>query len=191
MLFRSVLFKFGDSMAGIMTAPFVLDLGFDKTEYGRVVKVLGFAATLIGGFAGGAIQRWIGTVRALWFAGFAQMAANLMFVWLAHQGAELTALELTISIENFASGLGTVVFVAFLSGLCENRAYTATQYALLSALAAVGRTYLSATAGWLAQHIGWNGFFLLTGGFAIPGLALLFWLTRNGGLGAAADRKPA
>ena len=186
-----VLFKFGDSMAGIMTAPFVLDLGFDKTEYGRVVKVLGFAATLIGGFAGGAIQRWIGTVRALWFAGFAQMAANLMFVWLAHQGAELTALELTISIENFASGLGTVVFVAFLSGLCENRAYTATQYALLSALAAVGRTYLSATAGWLAQHIGWNGFFLLTGGFAIPGLALLFWLTRNGGLGAAADRKPA
>jgi PAT family beta-lactamase induction signal transducer AmpG len=186
-----VLFKFGDSMAGIMTAPFVLDLGFDKVEYGRVVKLFGFAATLIGGFAGGAVQRWIGTVRALWLAGLAQMAANLVFVWLAHQGHSLPALVLTIGIENFASGLGTVIFVAFLSGLCENRAYTATQYALLSALAAVGRTNLSATAGWLAQHVGWDGFFLLTGTFAIPGLALLYWLTRNTGLGAAANRKPA
>jgi PAT family beta-lactamase induction signal transducer AmpG len=177
-----VLFKFGDSMAGIMTAPFVLDLGFDKTEYGRVVKLFGFAATLIGGFMGGALQRWIGTVRALWFAGFAQMGANLVFIWLAHQGNSLPALVLTIGIENFASGLGTVVFVAFLSGLCENRAYTATQYALLSALAAVGRTNLSATAGWLAEQVGWSGFFLLTGGCALPGLALLYWLTRNGGL---------
>ena len=179
-----VLFKFGDAMAGVMTAPFVLDLGFDKTEYGRVVKLFGFAATLLGGFAGGAVQRWIGTVRALWLAGFAQMGANLVFVWMAQQGNSLPALVVTIGVENFASGFGTVVFVAFLSALCENRAYTATQYALLSALAAVGRTYLSANAGWLAQSIGWSKFFLLTGAFALPGLGLLYWLTRKRGLGA-------
>ena len=168
-----VLFKFGDAMAGVMTAPFVLDLGFDKTEYGRVVKLFGFAATLIGGFAGGAVQRWIGTARALWLAGFAQMGANLVFVWMAGQGDNMPALVLTIGVENFASGFGTVVFVAFLSALCENRAYTATQYALLSALAAVGRTYLSANAGWLAQSIGLSKFFLLTGAFALPGVGLL------------------
>ncbi|HYM29971.1 MAG TPA: AmpG family muropeptide MFS transporter [Candidatus Cybelea sp.] len=180
-----VLFKFGDSMAGIMTAPFVLDLGFDKTEYGRVVKLFGFAATLAGGFAGGSLQRTAGVVRSLWIAGIGQMAANLMFVWLAHQGADTPSLILTIGVENFASGFGTVVFVAYLSGLCRERAYTATQYALLSALAAVGRTVLSAYAGWLAEHVGWSGFFLLAGSAALPGLALLWWLTRRGRLGEA------
>jgi PAT family beta-lactamase induction signal transducer AmpG len=175
-----MLFKFGDAFAGIMTAPFVLDIGFDKTDYGRVVKVFGFAATLIGGFAGGYVYRVAGPVRSLWLAGLAQMGSNLMFVWQAWAGAEMGLLFATIGIENLTGGLGTVIFVAYLSGLCQDRRYTATQYALLSALSAVGRTVLSASAGWFAEQIGWAPFFVLTTAAALPGLALLWWIARPG-----------
>ncbi len=175
-----MLFKFGDAFAGVMTAPFVLDIGFDKTDYGRVVKVFGFAATLIGGFAGGYVYRVAGPVRSLWLAGLVQMASNLMFVWQALVGAEMGLLFATIGIENLAGGLGTVIFVAYLSGLCRDRRYTATQYALLSALSAVGRTVLSASAGWFAEQIGWAPFFVLTTAAALPGLALLWWIARPG-----------
>ena len=174
-----MLFKFGDAFAGIMTAPFVLDIGFDKTDYGRVVKVFGFAAVLLGGFAAGGVYRIAGTVRSLWLAGLVQMLSNLMFVWQASAGADMTLLVLTIAVETLAGGFGTVIFVAYLSALCENRAYTATQFALLSALSAVGRTVLSASAGWAAEHMGWVPFFLLTTAAALPGLALLWWLTRT------------
>ncbi len=176
-----VLFKFGDALAGTMTASFVLrGIGFDKSDYARVVKVFGFAAVLLGGFLGGWLQRVFGTTRSLWIAGVAQMISNLLFVWQARVGRDLGALVLTIGAENFAGGLGTVVFVAYLSGLCRNRAYTATQYALLSALAAVGRTALSTSGGWFAEQLGWVNFFLLSTVAAFPGLGLLWWLTRRG-----------
>ena len=178
-----MLFKFGDAFAGIMTAPFVLDIGFDKTDYGRVVKVFGFAAVLIGGFAGGYVYRVAGAVTSLWIAGIVQMLSNLMFVWQALAGADYGLLVLTIGVENFTGGLGTVIFVAFISSLCRDRAYTATQFALLSALAAVGRTVLSASAGWFADSIGWPFFFVLTTGAAVPGLLLLWWLVRAGAVG--------
>jgi PAT family beta-lactamase induction signal transducer AmpG len=178
-----VFFKFGDALAGNMTAAFVLrGVGFEKTEYARVVKVFGFAAVLIGGFVGGWVYRVVGTVRSLWIAGMAQMISNLLFVWQARVGRELSALMLTIGVENLAGGLGSVIFVAYLSGLCRNRAYTATQYALLSALAAVGRTVLASSGGWFAEELGWVSFFLLTTAAALPGLALLWWLTRRGAI---------
>jgi PAT family beta-lactamase induction signal transducer AmpG len=182
-----VFFKFGDALAGNMTAAFVLrGVGFEKTEYARVVKVFGFAAVLIGGFVGGWVYRVAGTVRSLWIAGMAQMISNLLFVWQARVGRELSALMLTIGVENLAGGLGSVIFVAYLSGLCRNRAYTATQYALLSALAAVGRTILASSGGWFAEELGWVSFFLLTTAAALPGLALLWWLTRRGAIVAPA-----
>ena len=125
-----------------------------------------------------------GTLRSLWIAGILQMLSNLMFVWQAKVGVNLGALVLTIGIENLTSGLGAVIFVAYLSGLCQNRTYTATQYALLSALSAVGRTVLSSWAGWFAEHMGWTSFFLLTTAAAMPGLLLLWWLTWRGALSA-------
>ena len=179
-----VLFKFGDAFAGNMTVPFVLDIGFDKTDYAWVGKVFGFTATLAGGFLGGYVYRMAGTLRSLWIAGILQMLSNLMFVWQAKVGVNLAALALTIGIENLTSGLGAVIFVAYLSGLCQNRSYTATQYALLSALSAVGRTVLSSWAGWFAEHMGWVSFFLLTTAAAMPGLLLLWWLTWRGALSA-------
>lgn len=178
-----VFFKFGDALAGNMTAAFVLrGVGFEKTEYARVVKVFGFAAVLIGGFVGGYVYRVAGTVRSLWIAGLAQMISNLFFVWQARVGRQLSALMLTIGVENLTGGLGSVIFVAYLSGLCRNRAYTATQYALLSALAAVGRTLLASSGGWIAEELGWVSFFLLTTAAALPGLGLLWWLTRRGAI---------
>lgn len=187
-----VFFKFGDALAGNMTAAFVLrGVGFEKTEYARVVKVFGFAAVLIGGFVGGYVYRVAGTVRSLWVAGVAQMVSNLLFVWQARVGRELSALMVTIGVENLAGGLGSVIFVAYLSGLCRNRAYTATQYALLSALAAVGRTLLATSGGWFAEKLGWAPFFLLTTAAALPGLGLLWWLTRRGAIvGTAAASTP-
>ncbi|MEK9662722.1 MAG: MFS transporter, partial [Alphaproteobacteria bacterium] len=174
-----VLFKFGDALAGVMTAPFVLDLGFDKVDYGRIVKLFGFAATLLGGFAGGALYQYLGPLRSLWLAGIVQMVSNLLFVWQAHMGEVMWALVVTIGGENFTGGFATVVFVAYLSGLCRNRAYTATQYALLSALAAVGRTVLSTSSGFLAASLGWSAFFVATTVAALPGLALLWWLAQR------------
>lgn len=169
-----VLFKLSDAMAGAMTAPFVLALGFSKVDFGRVVKLFGFGATLLGGYAGGSLQRLLGLRRGLWLGGLAQMLALLAFVWLAAAGHNLPVLAAVIALTNFTDGLGTVIFVAYLSALCENRDYTATQYALLSALAAVGRTIFSAATGWIAATTGWSHFFLLSMLAGIPGLLLLW-----------------
>jgi len=185
-----MLYKFGDAFAGVMTAPFVLSIGFSKTDYASVVKLYGFAATLIGGFLGGALYRVAGNSRSLWICGILQAVSNLMFAWQATVGASTGALILTITTENLTGGMGSVVFVAYLSSLCRNRDYTATQYALLSALAAVGRVVLSSTAGWFADHLDWVSFFLVTTVAAVPGLIALFWLQRLGWMGEPEERAP-
>lgn len=174
-----LLFKLGDAAAGVMTAPFVLDLGFEMTTYGRVVKGIGLIAVLAGGFAGGMAARGMGMVPALWTGGVTQMASNLMFVWLANTGPDLNLLIATIGVENFTGGFGTVVFVAYLGALCQERAYTATQFALLTSLAAVGRTVLSSVTGYVVEAAGWPGFFMLSALAAIPGLLFLWWLMRE------------
>ena len=155
-----VLFKFTDAFSGTMTAPFVIDLGFSKVDYAAIVKGVGLAATLIGGFAGGFVARRYSLATSLWVGGILQALANLSFSWLAVTGVDQWALALAISAENFTSAIGTVIFVAYLSALCQNPLHTATQYALLTALAAVGRTYLSSGAGYVAKATGWPLFFL-------------------------------
>jgi MFS transporter, PAT family, beta-lactamase induction signal transducer AmpG len=173
-----LLFKLGDAAAGVMTAPFVLDLGFEMTTYGRVVKGIGLIAVLAGGFVGGMAARGFGLTAALWAGGVAQMASNLMFVWLALAGADLNLLIACIGVENFTGGFGTVAFVAYLGALCRDRAYTATQFALLTSLAAVGRTVLSSVTGYVVMETGWAGFFLISTLAAFPGLVMLWWMNR-------------
>ncbi len=180
-----VLFKFGDAFAGAMVAPFALDIGFDKTVYAYVANGVGLPAALAGGFAGGVLGRLVSMKAALWTAGILQMLSNLAFLWQAWMGPDATALGVTVGIEAFTGGVGTVIFVAFLSSLCVAREFTATQFALLSALAAVGRTVLSASAGFVAAATGWVPFFLLTILAAVPGLLLLGWLGRQNLLNGA------
>ena len=175
-----VLYKFCDAFAGAMTAPFVIDLGFSRNDYAAIVKGVGLAATLIGGFAGGALARAYPLVTALWIGAFLQMGSNFIFSWQALVGVNLWALTVTIIVENFTGAIGTVIFVAYMSALCQSPLHTATQYALLTALAAVGRTYLSAGAGYVAQDTGWPMFFVISAATALPSLALLIWLQRRG-----------
>lgn len=175
-----VLYKFCDAFAGTMTAPFVIDLGFDRTDYANIVKGVGLAATLIGGSAGGAVARAVSLTTALWIGAILQSVSNLVFAWLALVGANTWALSAAIIAENFTGAIGTVIFVAYLSSLCKNPLHVATQFALLTALAAVGRTYLSAGAGYVAQATGWPMFFVLSALVALPSLILLAWLQRRG-----------
>jgi PAT family beta-lactamase induction signal transducer AmpG len=175
-----VAFKLCDALAGVMTAPFVLALGYDKATYAAIVKGVGLAALLIGGFAGGAIARSLSLGLLLWLGAVGQMISNLAFVWLNSQAVSAAALTVAIVVENFTGAMGTVFFVAYLSALCRNPLHTATQYALLTALASAGRTVFSAGMGALAQAIGWTAFFLLTALAALPALALLVFLQRRG-----------
>lgn len=175
-----ILFKFSDAMAGAMMGPFVLDIGFDKAAYAGIVQGVGLAATLAGGFAGGMVARAMPMVTALWIAIIIQGGSNLVYVWQAYVGVDHTLLALTISVENFAGGIGTVIFVAYLSSLCGNALHTATQFALLSALAAVGRTVLSASAGFIAEAVGWAPFFAMTALAAVPAMLLLWRLQAAG-----------
>ena len=175
-----VLYKFCDAFAGALTAAFVINIGFDKATYAAVVKGVGLAAALIGGFAGGSMARALPMSTSLWIGGFLQMFSNFTFSWLAVMGVSIPALTVTIIIENFTGAIGTVIFVAYLSALCGDRAHTATQYALLTALAAVGRTTLASGGGFIAELTGWVWFFAITAVSAIPSLLLLAWLQRRG-----------
>ncbi len=166
------LYKFGDAFAGLMTIPFLQDIGFSNTEIGLYLKGYGLAATLFGTFLGGVLVYRIGMIGALWASGAAQMLSNLMFVWQAHLGYDPHFVIALISVENISAGMGTAAFVAFISQLC-NAQYTATQYALLSSLAAIGRTLLSSSSGVMVDLLGWVPFFLLSTAVALPGLFLL------------------
>ena len=163
-----------------MTGPFVVKIGFERVDYVALVKGVGFAAALLGGFAGGFLARAVPMVKALWIAGILQMASNLVFAWLAWVGVNNAALGLTIAVENFTGGIGTVVFVAYLSTLTRNALHTATQFALLTAFAAVGRTYLASVSGFVVDSTGWMWFFIITAIAALPGFAVLAWLQMKG-----------
>lgn len=183
-----VLFKFCDAFAGVMTGPFVINIGFDKTEYAAIVKGVGTVAALGGGIAGGLVARALPLDRSLWIAAVLQAASNLMFSWQALAGVDLGLLTATIVVENFTGGIGTAIFVAYLSSLCSSTRHTATQFALLTALAAVGRTVLSSASGYVADSSGWFWFFILSAAMAIPALALLAWLQARGHFTKKAER---
>ena len=173
-----VLYKFGDALAGTVSSPFYVAMGFSKIEIANVSKIFGVVSTLVGVALGGVVTYRLGLVRGLMVCGVLQMLSNLMFAIQAMVGYDIPMLMATIAIENVTGGMGSAAFVAYLSSLC-NVSYTATQYALLSSLAATARTMLSSSGGWLAESLGWVPFFLLTVLAAVPGLLLLAWLSRR------------
>jgi PAT family beta-lactamase induction signal transducer AmpG len=173
-----VLYKFGEALAGTMATPLYVSLGFAKFEVANIGKIYGLAATLAGLALGGVVVTRIGVFGALLVCGVLQMLSNLMYAVQTWAGHDLVALSLTIGIENLTNGMGSAAFVTYLSGLC-NVAFTATQYALLSSLAAMGRTILSAWGGKLASILGWTPFFVLSTVLCVPGLLLLLWIMRR------------
>ncbi len=166
------LYKLGDALLSNMSTPFLLQIGFTKTDIGAIQVGMGLIATIVGALAGGSILSRIGINRSLWLFGILQAVSNFAYLFLAYAGKNYQAMVLAINIEQFCGGLGTAAFVAFLMSLC-NRKFSATQYALLSSLMAVSRDILAAPGGAIAQSTGWPLFFLITIVAAVPGLLLL------------------
>ncbi len=175
-----VLFKLADALATAMNTTFALKVGFSRVELAAILKGVGFAAALLGGFAGGFVARSFSLGQSLWIGGILQTIAILPFSWQAIVGHDPAWLTFAIIAEQFTAGLGTVTFVAYLSALCGNPLHTATQYALLTALTALGRTVFAAGSGYMADATGWFGYFLLCAASAIPSFILLAWLQRRG-----------
>ncbi|SSW67908.1 hypothetical protein AVE30378_02792 [Achromobacter veterisilvae] len=169
-----VLYKLGDAFAGALSTTFLIrGAGFSPTEVGTVNKVLGLAATIIGALAGGSLMSRWGLYRSLMAFGLLQAVSNLAYWLIAVSPKSIWLMAGGVGIENLCGGLGTASFVGLLMALCRQQ-FSATQFALLSALSAVGRTYLAGPlTPPLVERMGWPGFFLLTVAIALPGLVLL------------------
>ena len=167
-----LLYKLGDNLADHMTIPFYLDLGFSNTEIGTVVEFFGTWALLLGVLLGGALQLRTGLYGALLVSGVLQGVSTAGFVVLSFVGYDLGWLAAVIAFENLARGMGSAALIAFMAFLTDRR-FTATQFAMLSALATVPRVVLTAPTGWMATEMGWAPFFLFSTLVAIPGLLLL------------------
>lgn len=173
-----ILYKLGDAFAGIMLPPFILDLGFSKLDIAFYVKTIGLIATLLGALFGAVITKKLKIYQGLMLAGILQLLTNLIFCVQAYIGKNSLFLAITILAENFAAGMGTIIFVAYISGLC-NVKYSATQYALLSSVAAIARTWLSSSSGYVADHVNWIEFFVFSALLALPALILLKYISKS------------
>ncbi len=167
------LYKLGDSMATALATPFYIDMGFTKTEIGLIAKNAGLWPSIIGGLIGGIWMLKIGINRALWLFGLVQLVSIVGFAILTYFPQNKMALGLAISFEAVGVGLGTAAFVAFIART-TNPAYTATQFALFTSLAALPRTVINSFAGIIVESIGWLNFYWLCMLLAIPGMLLLF-----------------
>lgn len=171
-----MFYKFGDALALSLMTNFLLHgLGFSLTEVGLAYKIVSFAATVLGAFVGGAILTRKNIFYGLFAFGLAQAFSNLMFVILAASGKNFTLMAVSIFIENFCSGLSTAAFLAFLMSIC-NKKYTASQYALLSAVASLGRVFLGPVAALMVAKLGWTQFFVWSFILSFPGILLLMLL---------------
>lgn len=167
-----VLYKIGDVMAATMTTPFILKIGFTKTEMAVVAKTFGILATIAGGLIGGILLVKMGIRKSLWVFGVLQAGSTLAFAALASSGRHYPVLVATITFENLTGGMGTAAFTAFMATLC-NKKFTATQYALLSSLMGIPRVIAASPTGFLADRLGWMRFFIFCTFAAIPGLIFL------------------
>jgi MFS transporter, PAT family, beta-lactamase induction signal transducer AmpG len=172
-------YKLGEAMAGVMATPLYISLGFSLDEIAAVSKLFGFIATVAGALVGGAVTARLGVLRALMLFGILQSAGNLFYVMQALGGHRLDYLALCVAAENLTGAMAGAALVAYLSDLCSP-AFTATQYALLSSLASVGRTLVASSGGILADRLGWAPFFLLTTVATAPALLLLVWIGARG-----------
>jgi PAT family beta-lactamase induction signal transducer AmpG len=183
-----MLYKIGDAMGQGMLNPMIVELGFSDTEFVGINKVIGFWGLIVGIAMAAPFLAWLGMGRALFVSGLLMLFSNFMFVILATQGHSPLWLAIAVATEQVTSGIGLTVFSVYLSGLA-NLAYTATQFALLSSVAVVGRTWLATPAGFAAEQLGWAGFWVLTMVVAVPGM-LLLWVLWRGGFVVDSVRQP-
>ncbi len=174
-----LIYKVGDAMGQIMLSPMIVELGFSDLDYISANKAWGFGALIIGSALAAPFILWLGMGRALLYSGLLMMFSNVMFMILAATGNNYWMLVAAVVTENITSGIGLTVFTTYLSGL-SSLAYTATQFALLSSFAAVGRTWMAAPAGYVADSLDWVAFWGFTVVAAVPGMLLLWLLWKKG-----------
>ena len=173
-----VLYKLGDAYAGTLTTAFLIrGLGFTPTDVGTINKGLGLVSLILGALIGGTLMVRLGLYKSLMLFGMLQASSILLFMALALAGKSYLMMIIAVAFENLCGGMGTAAFVSLLMALCNQR-YSATQYALLSSLAALGRIFIAPSSGYVVELVGWPQFFLLATISAIPGL-LLLWLVRG------------
>ena len=168
-------YKLGEAMAGVMSTPLYISLGFSLPEIAAASKVFGFFSTVAGVLLGGVVTTRFGIRRSLILCGILQSFGNLFFVLQAVGGHRIGYLALCVTAENLTGGMAGTALVTYLSSLCSP-AFTATQYALLSSLALVGRTMVASSGGVLSEKLGWVRFFLLTTVVALPAIILFVWV---------------
>ncbi|WP_147195787.1 muropeptide MFS transporter AmpG [Pantoea sp. CCBC3-3-1] len=168
-----VLYKLGDAFAASLTTIFLIrGVGFDAGDVGLVNKTLGLLATIVGALYGGILMQRLSLYRALMLFGILQGASNIAYWLLSVTDKHLYSMAAAVFVENLCGGMGTAAFVALLMTLC-NKSFSATQFALLSALSAVGRVYVGPVAGWFVESWGWPTFYAFSVVAALPGLVLL------------------
>ncbi|WP_437608741.1 muropeptide MFS transporter AmpG [Erwinia sp. V71] len=168
-----VLYKLGDAFAASLTTTFLIrGVGFDAGDVGLVNKTLGLLATIVGALYGGLLMQRLSLFRALMLFGILQAVSNLGYWLLSVTDKHLFSMASAVFVENLCGGMGTAAFVALLMTLC-NKSFSATQFALLSALSAVGRVYVGPAAGWFVELWGWPTFYAFSVVAALPGLLLL------------------
>lgn len=177
LLLLIIYYKLGDAFAGALTNVFLLDLGFSLKEIGITNKTVGLLATLIGAFIGGILLSRIRLFTALIWFGALQAVSNLLYMLLANAGLNHVMMVSTIFLENLCGGMGTAAFLTFIMSLCDLR-YTATQFALLTALSAIGRVYITPVAGIMVKNLGWSEFYFWTFVISLPCLALIWYLQK-------------
>lgn len=165
-------YKLGDTMATSLATPFYLDVGFSKTQIGTIAKLVGLWSTIIGGTIGGLVMVRIGINRALWVFGVVQIITILGFAALSEVGANPYVFGVVVGLEYLGVGLGSAAFVAFMAR-STHKAFTATQYALLTSFMAIPRTFVNASTGYIVDATGWTNFFFLCTALALPGMLLL------------------
>ncbi|MBL8268420.1 AmpG family muropeptide MFS transporter [Steroidobacter sp.] len=172
-----ILFKVGDAFALRLFTPFMMDVGFTKTEIALVLKALFTASAIVGAILGGVAMVRLGLLKSMLIFGVLQAASNFLYYALALTGKNYPLMVMAVSIDNIAGAMGNIAAVALIMALCDVR-YSAFQYALLSAFALTPRYVLGGPAGWLADKAGWDTYYVVSVLLALPGL-LLVWLMRN------------
>ena len=170
-----IVYKLDSNLTVAMTTPFMLSIGFSKTDIGAVVKGGGTIATVLGAIVGGGMMVKLGLRRSLWIFGISQAIAGLTYMILAHLGHNYPFMVAAITTENFFSGMGIAAQSALMMSLCDKR-FTATQYSLLASFMGLSRYVAGAPSGWLAKTFGWEHYFLICALAGIPGLLMLLRL---------------
>lgn len=169
-------FKLGDAFASSLLTPFLTDIGFTLSQIALTVKMFGVFAVIFGAFLGGVlVYRAKNIMSLIFFCAILQSVTNSLYIFQHYLGNNIYGLYFTISVENVSAGIGSAVFVAYISKLC-NKKYTATQYALLTSIASIGRTTIASLGGFAVNRFGWDGFFILSIILSLPSIFITLYL---------------